>query len=518
MTTTARLIAALTAALLALTLAPGATTAHAVAPSLTITPGDGHFTGGSQLRLTGHLGVSGRRALIVQRNMDRPGDVWTEAPGTRAHTNADGSFDITAPAPAMWAIRYRVISGKYATPAVLTHSRAQEVIVTQTSRGVVGQALTFHADTVARAYKGYRDLPSPLLAGRTLALQRRASPTQWDTVATTTSDARGQASFSVTHRRAGDVYRVRMADWRRNGDDIGWTASFPHRVTARAGRIKAGTLVNARTLAAATSAPAITAPLTSAGPSDGGGRQHAFSRYGWGRDPRYRYEWEAGQSLTTGPLLGSQMKGRWIDGGDGTGRVTMRNGAMLFSSDGYGSAPDGASGSTWATLSGAQARLGRWEIRGVTTQGKGGGRKYRVRYELVPVRQSAQRCGTASIVLAESRGPGTPLTFGVRGANGTTWGRTIKQSSVAAASSIAVQVTAKHITWFVNGQPTGTVRAKAAIPQGPMTVRVSLVGDGTSTMDSAKSSTDWVRSFTLKHGKRPTSRTRLRTGAPHGGC
>ena len=76
----------------------------------------------------------------------------------------------------------------------------------------------------------------------------------------------------------------------------------------------------------------------------------------------------------------------------------------------------------------------------------------------------------------------------------------------------------KHITWFVNGKPTGTVRAKAAIPKGPMTVRISFVGEGRSQMASAKHTTDWVRSYTLKHGEKPSSKITLRKGAAHGGC
>ena len=315
-----------------------------------------------------------------------------------------------------------------------------------------------------------------------------------------------------------------MSDWRVNGDNIGWTVSHPHQVTAQPGQPKAGTFATARR--SITASQGVSAGVTAsrrtakaaAGPSQGGGKDQAWSRYRWAHNPRYRFEWEAGQSLSTPPLEGSQMGGRWSEGGDGTGRVTLRNGGMVFSSDAYNSAPSGPSGDTWAGVVGAQARFGRWEVRGLTTQLRGSGPKYRVRYELVPTRSASQRCGTAGIVLAESSGPGTPLRFGVRGTNGAKWGRTIGQSRAVSASSIAVQVTRKHITWFVNGKPTGTVRARAAIPKGPMAVRISMVGEGRRTMTSAKHTTDWVRSFTLKYGKKPTSKIKLRKGAAYGGC
>ncbi|QCX26359.1 hypothetical protein [Nocardioides jishulii] len=517
MNTVVRLTSALAASVLSVTLLQ-ATPAHAADPSLTLTPGNDKFVGGSRLVLDGHVGTSGRRALVVQRHAGRAGDAWVDVPGSAGHTNSDGSFSVTTRAGAMWGVRYRVKAGKHTSPAVLTHARTQDVILTQTSPGVVGRDLTFLADTVGRAYTGYRDLPSVVLTGRRMTLQRRVSPTVWEDVETTTSDTYGLASFTTRHRAAGDVYRVRLERWTAHGDDLGRTASFPHQVTAKAGRVKDGSFPH-RQGAVATSAVAagLVQGVPTATASSDGGRRHAWSTYGWGRDPRFRYEWEYGQSLSSPPSLGSRSKGTWTESSTGTGRVTLRNGGMLFASDGYGSAPNGAHGTTSATLKGAADRFGRWEVRGVTTQNSRTGRKYAMRYELVPVAQASRACGTSSIVLGESRGPGSPLTFGVRGPKGTKWGRTLR-SLPSGANSVAVQVTRKHLTWFLNGKPVGTVRAKAALPKGPMTLRLTFVGAGNKTMDSAKGQVDWARSYSLKHGKRPTSKVRLKKGAAFGGC
>ncbi|GGD08207.1 hypothetical protein [Nocardioides daphniae] len=517
MKTVLRITSTVAAAVLSATLLQ-ASPAQAADPTLTITPGNGQFVGGSRLTLDGHVGVSGRRALVVQRHMGRAGDDWIDVPGTNGYTNADGSFAVQAPASAMWGLKYRVKAGNYASPARDTSARAQEVILTQTSDARVGGQLTFLADTVGRAYTGYRDLPSAVLAGRAMTLQRRVSPTSWQDVATATSDAYGLATFTTTHRAVGDFYRVRLSEWTLNGDAIGWHASFPHRVTSKASRIKEGTFPHRRATVAASAVAAGLAPgVPTAGGSHGGSRQHAWSRYGWGRDPRFRYEWEFGESLSSPPLLGTKSKGTWSEASTGTGRVTTRNGGMLFASDGYASAPDGTYGTTTATLNGASDRWGRWEVRGVTTQNSRKGRKYKMRYELVPVAQASRACGTASIILGESKGPNSPFTFGVRNAKGTKWGRTIGKFP-SGAVSVAVQVTQKHITWFVNGNPVGTVRDKAALPKGPMTLRLTFVGDGNRTMDSAKGQLDWARSYSLKYGERPTSKIALKKGKAYGGC
>ncbi|MGN0062620.1 MAG: hypothetical protein ACI379_00140, partial [Nocardioides sp.] len=184
-----------------------------------------------------------------------------------------------------------------------------------------------------------------------------------------------------------------------------------------------------------------------------------------------------------------------------------------------GSAPQGASGDVQGTLQGGgSARLGRWETRGSTTQRSTSGRSYRIRYELVPASQAGQRCASSGIVIAETTGPGGDLTYGVRGPRGGSWARTTTLSSTVGASSFAVQVTKRHITWFLNGSPIGTVRDRAMIPRQRMTVRISMLDVDGSPMKSAKSTVDWVRSYTLKYGKRPTSKKALRKGAAVGGC
>ncbi|MGN0121281.1 MAG: hypothetical protein ACI39M_27815, partial [Streptomyces albidoflavus] len=362
MTKVAPLAAALAAALLTVgTLTPAQATAADAA--LTITPGEGSYTGGSLFTLTGSLGVAGRRAIVVQRHMNRPGDQWRDVVNTGGYTRADGSFTITAPASAMMGLSYRVSAGRLASPARMTNSMAQEAILSQATTASVGNAFRLDLDTVGAQFTGYRDLPAPVLAGRGATLQRRVSDTEWADVATTTVGGKGQASFETTVQDTGTIwFRARLDDWTANGDQVGWTTSFPIHV-----RVYATPRVAASAGIAPTVAPS-TDPLPAPSLASGT-RRHAADTYGWGRNPRYTYDWEYGESLSSPKYKGFAASGVWAERSDGTGRATMRNGGLLFSSDGYGSAPQGASGDVQVTLKGGgSARLGRWETRGSTTQ------------------------------------------------------------------------------------------------------------------------------------------------------
>ena len=49
--------------------------------------------------------------------------------GFSTRTDATGRFKFTYPAPAMWGISYRVVSGRLATPAHKFHAKSQEVVL-----------------------------------------------------------------------------------------------------------------------------------------------------------------------------------------------------------------------------------------------------------------------------------------------------------------------------------------------------------------------------------------------------
>jgi hypothetical protein len=69
------------------------------------------------------------------------------------------------------------------------------------------------------------------------------------------------------------------------------------------------------------------------------------------------------------------------------------------------------------------------------------------------------------------------------------------------AHAFAVEVGKTRMTWFIDGRPVGSLEDAAALPSGPMTMRVSLVGDQSGTNTRAKLGVDWVRGWSLKRGK-----------------
>jgi hypothetical protein len=62
---------------------------------------------------------------------------------------------------------------------------------------------------------------------------------------------------------------------------------------------------------------------------------------------------------------------------------------------------------------------------------------------------------------------------------------------------VAVEISRRHITWFLNGAPVGSVTDSAALSGVPMTLRLSLEGDGQAEMDQASLISDWQRGFPI---------------------
>ena len=76
----------------------------------------------------------------------------------------------------------------------------------------------------------------------------------------------------------------------------------------------------------------------------------------------------------------------------------------------------------------------------------------------------------------------------------------------------------RHISWFANGRIIATVRSRAAVSDVPMTLRLSLVGEGQQEMNRTKAISDWQRGFSLKRGRLATRGHALRAGNHAGGC
>ena len=510
-------------------------TAAASVADLRITPGV--YVGGQRLVFEGDLGVGGRRRIKLQLNLSRPGDEWKDVNGFRRRwTRADGSFRFGYRAPAMFGIRMRVASGGLHTPPVEFHARSQDLVLHTTTplsglglnEVLVAQPFAIDVDTTPEGGSDLArrtDLPPPAFPGRDLTLQRRRVDGSWQDVATTVTDDQGNGRFAgLTVAQPGTlVYRVRQEDWTENGDRVGWYPSFPTYVDALPvlPSDRDRTVGSARTTAETTESTA-----EAAGASAGTNRltgtplslgrdvasRTAAERYQW-RPSLWDFGWTYGESLTDRPSRGTDRVGWWQDWADGTGRAAKHNGGLMLDSqrqnkDGYGA----SIGTTMATLQGNPMRYGRWEVRLRMKSTETAHRDLRAHVELVP-EGTDPGCHAEGITIAAASPHVRGVEIGVRNAQGDSWKRTEPDVSVNGTShAVAVEVTRKHVSWFLEGQLIGTVTARRAIPDQPMTLRVSLEGHGQEQVDRTQAIFDWMRGYSLDRGQRVGGGARLPRG------
>ena len=481
------------------------------AASLTVSPSV--YVPGQAIRFRGNLGKSGRRPVHLQSHMNRPGDTWQDVPASTSRTNAGGGFDFTFTAPSMFGISYRVAGGGVATPGRLFNARPQEI--TLTLRGADADS-PFHAiapllpfTVVADTTPAVRSAlgTPPAFPGRTVLLQERYQGNRWRTIQRGVTDAAGEATFRVAAPVLGDrVLRARQERWSRGGSRIGWYASFPAYFSV----LGLGEVLPRAS--AATAAPlALPAPAARSAV-----RPTASERYRWGATI-FDFAWERGQDLTSPPSKGTRPKGTWIDTSDGTGRATPFNGGLVLQSM-LKHGGTGDRGTTTATMAGNSRSTGRWEFRLQGHAWEGGPRPFRFRLDLVPEGAPVTGCPTEAVVVADVRMGEPGVGIGVRSKDaGSVWQRRLSGVRLAETPfNMAVEVGAKHTTWFVDGKPVGTVRTKQAHLGRRLVPRYSLVG-GNQEMNGAQVDSDWQRGWSLARGRQVTSGPAL-TRSTYAGC
>lgn len=482
--------------------------ARAASRSLSVSPTT--HVGGQSLTWTGSVGHPGVRRLVLQRYLGRPGDHWLPVDGFASRTRADGSFTFSYPAPDMLGIFFRVKAGAYTSPRREFNAKAQDLTIALTGQRATLPALVDVAEpfgiTVDTTPDGILRSSStnglPVFAGRRLTLQRRVGGS-WSTLATTTVDAQGLGSFPGLTEPAGvPVYRVREENVTGGGNRIGWTQSFPLYVYV-------GPEAQAQ-YAQAQSVAQLAVPVTASGQRISGATTTAAQTYRWAPSI-WDFDWETGQSLTSPPSRGTSNRGTWLDYSDGGGRVIRRNGAILIDSKRRDAAGPGDFGTTRVTLQGQSAKQGRWEtrlhLRDASERGDG---TYAVSAELVPARAADYDCGAHNITIAQISPFTRAFQIGVRSPT-STWTRTASATSnpVVGSHNFAVEVTSTHLTWFVDGRPVGSVKAADALSGVPMTLRLSLAGDGQEEMDQVSLFSDWQRGFPVDRGRQVVSKVAL---------
>ncbi len=497
---------------------PGAATEKQPArrsASLVVTPGS-LFIAGQKLTFEGDLGVPGVRRIHLEQHMGRIGDAWGVVEGFRAKTKSDGTFKFTYPAPSMFDIRMRVAAKGAATPDWAFDAKSQDLTLStpklpglDDNEVLMGVPFTILVDTTPTLV-GRPDLPPPAIPGRGLTLQRRVDGDSWETLATSVTGPLGNGVFLQTVADPGTVtYRVRQEDWTKGGDKIGWYPSFPFTVRVvdpldlRAGRTDSGT-PESRPVGRDDGAPTTR------------GGQTAAKINKWGVS-LWDFAWTYGESLTSKPARGTDRNGWWLDSSDGSGRVSKLNGQLVLDS-GRNFKGTGDVGTTRATLRGNPATYGRWETAFRIKRFETGAGDYHAVLELVPDRASDYRCGTRNITLAEVSASGKTLDIGVRTPKGLRWTATPKIDIGTRSAALGIEVAKRHITWFVDGKTVGVVRSKAAVPGVPMTLRLSLVGNGDNEMNHTQLLSDWERGWSLDRGKQVTKGPALKRSSYDATC
>jgi len=498
---------------------PGASTLARKA-ALTVSPGV--YVAGQQVIFAGNIGRTGERRITLQSHMDRPGDEWRDIEGFGARTQADGDFRFAYRAPGMFNIRYRVVSGGLATPAFTFNARSQDLVLDIVSgdpalddgQVLPGVPFVIKVDTTPTLSRR-PDLPPPAFPGRTLTLQQRVDGQRWRTLDRTTTDHQGNGRFVTVANRTGEaVYRVRQENWTAHGNKIGWFPSFPTYVEV-VDPLRTG-------VSAPDPEPRRTAARTSIGPApvarSSGGSTTASQVHGWAPS-LWDFAWVSGQSLTSPPYRGTDPHGWWLDTSSGTGRAAGHNGGLMLDSQRDNVDGRGDFGTTAVTLRGNPMKYGRWEVRLRAKSTETSARDYHIRAELVPDRPRDYHCGAQNITIADVTAHGSSVTFGAKALRGAKWTRTLRNVPVNGRPyAFAVEVSKRHISWFKEGKLVGTVRSRAAVSDVPMTLRLSLVGQGQQEMNRTQVISDWMRGFSLDRGTLTTGRPALDRGTHSGGC
>lgn len=230
---------------LSLSTAPGSSEARQDG-TLSISPEK--YYGGQGVTFKGNIGTGGKRSIWLEFHMGRAGDDWTRIEGSTRETEADGSFEFVFPARGMNNIKLRVAGagGFVTTPENFTaHDQAVTVDVQpvdldygDSECGGSRRAFISYDAVSAEGYTLTVDSTpdgEPVLNGRGVVLEKRVGGNGWQQVDTGTINGSGRASFDLTAPAGSNrtAYRARLAEWTKDGSEIGWYPSFPTYVDAR---------------------------------------------------------------------------------------------------------------------------------------------------------------------------------------------------------------------------------------------------------------------------------------------
>ena len=154
------------------------------------------------------------------------------------------------------------------------------------------------------------------------------------------------------------------------------------------------------------------------------------------------------------------------------------------------------SGTLSARYTGAGHRYGRWEARVRAKQYSTKHTPYRVMWELAP--RNGEHCGARGIVLSQYTLGHDTARMHLRNLPNTDF-TAAKQTPLSDQEfhTYAVEVTKKHISWFVDTKVVMTERRPASRTGAIYDIRFRLLAPHGVRMNPGRMQMDWVRYYTL---------------------
>jgi hypothetical protein len=210
----------------------------------------------------------------------------------------------------------------------------------------------------------------------------------------------------------------------------------------------------------------------------------AGARYNW-YPVAWRYEFKGGRTAPHQWKL------------SGKGRQYQQNGMLtLVSASGVHTKPVA---STWSDVAHA---TGRWESRIRTKSYAGKGSAFRVQLSLIPDKRSQRACGGQDVTFLDYR-PSKPSTVKVSA-------NTLPASTYSYSTRLprrvggdqwhvfGVEVTRKHIAWFIDAKVVAIEKRPAALSGVDLKMQARLVPIAGAKMKKTRLQLDWARYWTMK--------------------
>lgn len=224
---------------------------------------------------------------------------------------------------------------------------------------------------------------------------------------------------------------------------------------------------------------------------------NAAKVFKWGRE-KWSDEFEHGG-----------LRGDWVQSKQG--RVKTQSGMLTVMAT-------GKQDRVTASPTSVRARYGRWEARVRIREINTSGRQYRAYWELIPTRDF--KCGAKSIVLSSYQLHDRRVTGAVRVPEKTEYAFSKRLPLYQGwFHTYAVEITKKHISWFVDTKVIHTERRPDALRGITYRPRFRLQGAPKGRHRTTWMQMDWVRHYDLS---RPNAKSikapRMRKGVYKDPC